>query len=298
MNFDFGQMMSQLMAFYAKTDKRMLAGGAVAIVALLGGLTYWGLSGSDAVDLSDVADGTCVAKTEVPVSDEDYIIGDKKAPITLVEYLSQTCSHCAEFRREEVPKIEAAYVKTGLVRIVFRELHRNNVDVAASVLGRCLGRDAFLPFTDMLLEHQQVWMMREDRDIIAGLKEMARRAGMSSDDFDTCLKKQELATQLAKASAQDAKDYCISGTPTLLLNGKKLEGMATSYEKLDAAIKDELKKLGLPVPASATPAPAEGTATPATATEGAAVPAAVGETAPDDAPAQPGAPAADTPPAP
>jgi len=140
--------------------------------------------------------------------------------------------------------------------------------------------------------------MREDRDIIAGLKEMARRAGMSSDDFDTCLKKQELATQLAKASAQDAKDYCISGTPTLLLNGKKLEGMATSYEKLDAAIKDELKKLGLPVPVSATPAPAEGAVTPATATEGAAVPAAEGETAPDDAPAQPVAPVADTPPAP
>ena len=294
MNFNFGQMMSKLLAFYAQTDKRILAGGAVAIVALLGGLTYWSLSGSDAVDLSDVADGTCVAKTEVPVSDEDYIIGDKKAPITLVEYLSQTCSHCAEFRREEVPKIEAAYVKTGLVRIVFRELHRNNVDLAASVLGRCLGRDAFLPFTDMLLEHQQVWMMREDRDVMVGLKEMARRAGMSSDDFNTCLKKQELATQLAKASAQDAKDYCISGTPTLLLNGKKLEGMATSFEKLDGAIKDELKKLGLPIPAPAIPAPAEGTATP----DGAADPAAVDETAPDDAPAQPSAPAADTPPAP
>lgn len=294
MNFNFGQMMSQISAFYAKTDKRVLAGGAVAVVALLGGLTYWGSSGSDAVDLSDVADGTCVAKTDVAVSDEDYIIGDKKAPITLVEYLSQTCSHCAEFRREEVPKIEAAYVKTGLVRIVFRELHRNNADLAASVIGRCLGRDAFLPFTDMLLEHQQVWMMREDQNVIAGLKEMARRAGMSSDDFDTCLKKQELATQLYKASTQGAKDYCISGTPTLLLNGKKLEGMATSYEKLDGAIKDELKKLGLPIPASATPAPAEGTATP----DGAAPPAAVGETAPADAPAQPSAPAADTPPAP
>ncbi len=171
-----------MLAFYAKADKRILVGSGIGVVALLGILIYWGFSGTGAVDLTDVADGTCVPKTEVTVSDEDYVIGDKKAPVTLVEYLSQTCSHCAEFRREEIPKIEETYVKTGLVRIVFRELHRNNVDVAASVLGRCLGRDAFLPFTDMLLAQQQVWMMREDQDIIAGLKDMARRAGMSSDD--------------------------------------------------------------------------------------------------------------------
>ena len=258
MKFDVRQTIAAVSGWLKASDKRLLAGGGVVIALLLGGGTYLALTGIEAPVDADVVDASCVPKETVTVSAEDYVIGDRKAPVTLVEYLSQTCSHCAEFRRIDIPKIEENFVKAGLVRIVFREMHRNNVDVAASVLGRCLGRDAFLPFTDMLLEQQQTWMMREDQDVVAGLKEMARRAGMSSEDFDTCLKKQDLATQLAKASNKAAKDYCITGTPTLLLNGKKIEGVGTAYDKLDEAIRAELKKAGIAAPAAkaASSAPA------------------------------------------
>ena len=279
--------MDNITAWIKKTDKRLLAGGGVALALLLGGGAYFFMT-QDKIEDTPVVEADCVPKTEVAVTDEDYIIGDKNAPVTLVEYLSQTCSHCAEFRQTEIPKIEEAYVKSGKVRIVFRELHRNNVDVAASVLGRCLGREGFLPFTDMLLENQQSWMMREDNNIVEGLREMARRAGMSSGDFDTCLKNQELAKKLAEKSQSDAKDYCITGTPTLLLNGKKLEGMSTAHEKLDAAIREELKKAGVEVPPAATEeAPAEGAAAPA---EGAPA-----EGADAAAPAEGAAPAAEAP---
>jgi protein-disulfide isomerase len=278
--------MDNISAWIKKTDKRLLAGGGVALALLLGGGAYFFMS-QNKVDETPVVEADCVPKAEVAISDDDYIIGDKNAPVTLVEYLSQTCSHCAEFRANEIPKIEESFVKTGKVRIVFRELHRNNIDVAASVLGRCLGRDGFLPFTDMLLANQQSWMMREDQNIVEGLREMARRAGMSSGDFETCLKNQDLAKKLAEKSQQDAKDYCITGTPTLLLNGKKLEGMNTAYEKLDASIREELKKAGIEAPpAAATETPAEGAAAPA---EGAPAEG----TAP--APAEGAAPAAEVP---
>lgn len=290
MNFGLDKLIASIKAFIAKTDQRVLIGGAVGVLALAGGLSYWLIRGADSTDTAEIIDASCVPLTNVTVTDDDYVIGDKNAPVTLVEYLSQTCSHCAEFRRDEIPKIEEAYVKTGKLRIVFREMHRNNIDVAASVLGRCLGRDAFLPFTDMLLEQQSVWMMRDDQDVIAGLKEMARRAGMSSGDFDECLKKQDLATSLAKASNKAAKDYCITGTPTLLLNGKKIEGLGISHEKLDASIREELKKAGVSVPEPKTETPASETAAPA---DGATAPPADGAAAtPEGAAAEPASPPA------
>jgi protein-disulfide isomerase len=292
------------MAWIQKTDKRVLAGGGLALLLLLGGGGYYAFT-SNKIDADDqkIAED-CVPSTSVDVKDTDFIIGDKNAPVTLVEYLSQTCSHCAEFRRTEIPKIEDTFVKTGKLRIVFREMHRNNVDVAASVLGRCLTREAFLPFTDMLLLEQQTWMMREDNDIVAGLREMARRAGMSSADFDTCLKKQDLATQLAKESNTAAKTYCITGTPTLLLQGKKIEGMGTALPDLDKSIRAELKAAGVaeppamvideaaaPAEGAAAPAagaatPAEGAAAPAAPAEGAATPAATPAAAPAPAAAE------------
>jgi len=292
-------LVQNIMAWIQKTDKRVLAGGGLALLLLLGGGYYF--LNSNKIDEADqkIADD-CVPSTSVEVKDTDYIIGEKTAPVTLVEYMSQTCSHCAEFRRTEIPKIEETFVKTGKLRIVIREMHRNNVDVAASVLGRCLAHDAFLPFTDMLLLEQQTWMMREDNDIVAGLREMARRAGMSSADFDTCLKKQDLAMELAKASNTAAHTYCITGTPTLLLNGKKIEGQGTGLKELDKSIRDELKKAGVAeppamvldeaaAPAEGAAAPAEGAAAPAAPADGAAAPAAE---APAATPAKAPAPAA------
>lgn len=269
-------LIANIMTWIRTADKRVLAGGGIALVVVLGGLGYFLLKNPAIEDAEEIT-ADCVPSETVTVSDEDHIIGDKNAPVTLVEYLSQTCSHCAEFRKEEIPKIEETFVKTGKLRIIFREMHRNNIDVAASVLGRCLGRAAYLPFTDMLLEQQQTWMMREDNDIVSGLREMARRAGMSSADFDACLKKQDLATELAKQSNKAAKTYCITGTPTLLLQGKKIEGLGTALDKLDVAIRAELKKAGISEPppiaseAAAPVAPVDGAAAPA---GGATAPAA------------------------
>lgn len=293
-----------------KIETPHLIAGGVAAVALLGGLGYWLMSesGSPTDQIAqDIQSGECKALETVTVSADDWTFGDASAPITLVEYASQTCSHCAEFSRDVWPKLKANYVTPGHVRFVFREFQRNRIDLAASVLGRCLGREAFIPFTEMLFENQMAWMAREDQDIVAGLREMSRRAGMSNEEFEACMKKEDEAKRLSDQRDKAMKDYCIDATPTLIMNGKKMAAEATTYEGLDAALRAELTKLGK------TPPPATGASTEppaaAPATEGAAPatlpadgaapatpPASAPVTPPPDTPAS-SEPATGTPPA-
>jgi protein-disulfide isomerase len=229
-----------------------IVGGFVLLLALAGGL-FW-LSGphdpahavetkvatKEAPAVAATPPAVCVPKGTFDVSAEDFAVGDAKAPITIVEFLSQTCAHCAAFHAEAFPKLNATYIKKGIVRLVVRDFQRNQVDMAASVVGRCLGRESFLKFTDSLLENQPTWLARPDQDIRAGLKDMAQRAGMSGEAFEVCLKQEAEAKRLLAISIQAQKDYCIEGTPTFLLNGKKLDEVGT-FEELDAYIQAEIK---------------------------------------------------------
>lgn len=288
-------LFASVSAWISKTDKRVLAGGGLAALLVVGGGAWYLLSSSPA-DIEATAEGgaseECVATKDVTLRPDDFVMGDKDAPVVLVEYLSQTCSHCAEYKATIIPKLEETFVKTGKVKIVFRELHRNPIDVAASVIGRCMGRDSFIPFTNMLLENQATWLGREDQNIQAGLKEMARRAGLQGEDFDACVndpKAKALGMKLAKRTLCDAENYEITGTPTLFLNGTKLQGAETAFESIDAKIRAELKKAGVAEPpAAATEAPAAGDAE-----------AAPAEAAPaTDATPAPASPAAAAPPTP
>lgn len=242
---------------FSKFNRTYLIAGGLATFFVLGGLSYWLLSG----ETEQVAGGSCKPIETVAVTDDDFTMGDAKAPITLVEYASQTCGACASFNRDAFPKIEETYIKTGLVRFVFRDFQRNRVDLAASVLGRCLGRDAFTPFTDLLFANQDTWMHREDQDAVAGLKEMTRRAGMTNEEFDACMKNEDQAKRLVEARNKAEKDYCLEGTPTFLLNGKKINLKGSPLESLDKHLREEMKTLGLEAPAAA-PEPAAPATTP------------------------------------
>lgn len=243
-----------------------IVGGLVLLLALAGGL-FW-LSGPSTPP--QAAEGkvatkeappaaaatqpaACVEKGTFEVEADDFVVGDAKAPITLVEFFSQTCSHCAAFRTETFPKLYETYIKKGVVRLVLRDFQRNQVDIAASVVGRCLGREGFVKFTDTLLERQAEWLERPDQDIRLGLKEMAKSAGLADKDFEACMKQEDQAKQLLAKSIKAQKDYCIEGTPTLLLNGKKIEN-ATTFDELDAYVQAEIKaNAPAAAPTKATP---------------------------------------------
>lgn len=275
-----------------KVDTRYLIAGGVGLLAVLGGLAYWIWGGGAGSPTQTASSGECVPKETYEVTAADYTLGKADAPITIIEYASMTCIHCARFSREVFPQLKANYIDKGHVRYVFREFPLDQVALTASVVGRCLQRDAYLPYVELMYHDLETWARQED--LRGAIKEMARRAGMSGDDFEKCLSTEEDAKKVVEAQAKANKDYCISGTPTFLMNGKKLASGEIPWTELDEKLRAALKEKGVVIPAAETEAapaaPADGAAAPAGET-----PAAPAEGAAPAAPAEGAAPAATTP---
>lgn len=263
-----------------KVDQRyVMAGAAAILIVLVGGIGYWASSGTATKTTAGYtpADAECKAKDTFNITAEDYTLGKPDAPVLMVEYASMTCPHCARFSREVFPLIKQHYIDTGYVRYVFREFPLDRVALTVSVAGRCLPRESYIPFIELMYNELETWAQQED--LRASIKEMARRAGMSGDDFEKCLSSDADAKKIVEHQEQAVKDYCIGGTPTFFVQGKQLGNGEVPFAEFDTKLREELKKKGVTVPPAATPAegaPAEGTATPAEGTP----PAATEGTAP------------------
>jgi protein-disulfide isomerase len=281
-----------------KVDTPYLIAGAVGLLAILGGLAFWIWGGSvdPTAPTQTTANGECVPKETFEVAATDYVLGKADAPLTIIEYASMTCIHCARFSRDVYPTLKAEYIDKGYVRYVFREFPLDEVALTASVVGRCLARDQYLSYVELMYHDLETWAQPADNDLRGSIKEMARRAGMSGDDFEKCLSTEEDAKKVVAIRTKANADYCISGTPYFLLDGKKLASGEIPWSELDEKLRAALKAKGVDVPAKA---PAEGAAPPATPADGAAPPAeGTTPAAPADgaAPA-PASDAATTPPA-
>jgi protein-disulfide isomerase len=243
-------------------DLPYFAGGLVGTLLILGGLGYWlwGTGGS-----TTIAGGRCTPKDTFTVAADEFTRGDAKAPITIIEYASMTCPHCARFNNDVLPHLEADYIDKGYVRYVFRDFPLDMVAMTVSVVGRCLPHDQYLPFVALMYQTQQQWLaVQNGEELRASIKEMARRAGLSGDAFEACLTKSDKDVKTINAiQQQGVNDYCINGTPTLFMNNKPLASGEISYKDLDKKVRDELKRLGktAPPPSAAATAP-EPTATP------------------------------------
>jgi protein-disulfide isomerase len=245
-------------------DLPYFAGGLAGTLVVLGAIGYW-VWGTENSTL--IAGGSCTPKETFTVAADDFVKGDPKAPITIIEYASMTCPHCARFNNTVLPQLEADYIDKGHVRYVFREFPLDSVAMSISVIGRCLGRDAYLPFVGMMFQTQQQWGMASSADQLRSqIKDMARRAGMSGDAFEQCLVSSEPDAKKINAIQKVAvEDYCIAGVPTFLMNGKTMASGEIPYSELDQKIRAELTRLGKPLPPPSvpiTPAPTEGAAPP------------------------------------
>jgi protein-disulfide isomerase len=216
----------------------------------------------------------CTPIGKFEIGPRDIVMGSNDAPITIIEYASMTCPHCAHVHETVLPLVKQNYVDKGLVRFVFREFPLDQVALAASVLTRCVSKDVYHPFLATLFAQQRNWSSSED--IRGALKEISARAGMNDAAFEACLQNKAEAEAVIKTRDEGLKNYCIGGTPTTILNGRVLSTPdAVDYARLDAVLRTELQKLGK-LPEGMTPAPG---AAPA--------PAAPAAPAPDAAPATP-----------
>jgi protein-disulfide isomerase len=175
-----------------------------------------------------------------PVSLPDMAVGTAKAPVTIVEYASMTCPHCAAFEQNVFPMLKSKYMDTGKVRFIFREFPLDIKAAAASMLARCIaGDDAGKFFTAIdLLFKQQDELMEHTTDT---LKRIGAQGGMDEAAVEACEKNQALLDKLKDDQAFAYETLKVDATPTFFVNGERLRG-AMSFEELEERIKPLLKK--------------------------------------------------------
>jgi protein-disulfide isomerase len=180
---------------------------------------------------------TDVAK---PVSLPDMAIGPANASVTITEFASMTCPHCAAFNEAVFPKIKSEYIDTGKIRYVFREFPLDIKAAAGSMLSRCIAKDdagKYFAVTDMLFRQQNDWVMKNTTET---LTRIGKQAGLSQQAIEDCLKDQALLDKIAADQKYASDVLKVDSTPTFFINGEKIKG-ETSFEEFDKRIKSLLK---------------------------------------------------------
>ncbi len=166
------------------------------------------------------------------VLDSDRLLGKPDAPITIIEYASMTCPHCASFHRETLPTIKKNWIDTGKARLVYRDYPLDGLALRAATLAGCVEGDAYFAFVDALFSGQQIWARAGDP--MAALSQIARLAGMDQKTFESCISNNNEMDRILKQQADASKAFDIRSTPSFLINGEKVTGgrSAEEFEKL------------------------------------------------------------------
>jgi len=146
----------------------------------------------------------------------ERILGKADAPITVEEYVSLTCSHCAEFYNTTLPELEKKYVETGKVRFILRDFPLDGVALKASALARCMPEDEFYPFVKVLYKNQAAWAFIQEPEKV--LIQYAKLGGLSEDRAKACLADTDMQDALAAGRADASKNLDIQATPTFVIN--------------------------------------------------------------------------------
>ncbi len=154
----------------------------------------------------------------------DIWLGSKDAPVTMIEYASMTCTHCAAFHAETYPTLKSKYIDTGKVRFTMREFPLDPLATAGFMLARCAGPKRY-PIIDLLFAQQKNWAF-VDKPVEA-LAATVKQAGISQADFETCLKDQKLYDDINGLRDAAGKAYSVDATPTFFINGVKHSGEIT-----------------------------------------------------------------------
>ena len=154
----------------------------------------------------------------------DIALGAEDAPLTIVEYASFTCGHCANFHQENWPKLKAEYVDTGKVKFIQRDVYFDQPGLWAGVLARCGGDDKYYAVSDMLFDEQQEWLAGgTGEEIAANLRKIGLKAGMTEEQMTACWEDTAKAEQLIATFQQNASADEIEATPTFIIGGEKVQ---------------------------------------------------------------------------
>lgn len=201
-----------------------LAGAAAAGLALAGNASAQSRSAEATVDAAKVAE---------PGKLKDMVYGKADAPVTIVEYASLTCSHCADFAVNTFPKIKEKYIDTGKAKLIFREFPFDPRATAAFMLARCAPEDRYFPMVEVFFKQQQQWAGAADGE--AALLQIAKLAGFTQESFKACLTNQQVLDDVRSTMERGSTEFGVNATPTFFINGQKYAG-ALSVDEMSAII--------------------------------------------------------------
>lgn len=205
----------------------IVAGGAVAVAAIVAGV-YLGTR-SPAPGSAPVAVTSSARAALEAVQPNDHVLGDPKAPITLIEYASLTCSHCAHFHMQILPEIKKKWIDSGKVKLVYRDFPLDEVAARAAQIAECAGKDRYFAVLDVIFRSQPQWAASSDP--LAELSKSLRITGMSESDIKACLANDAMSKAVI-GDYQSGEALGVSSTPTLFINGQLYRG-ARSVDELD-----------------------------------------------------------------
>ncbi|HKS88184.1 MAG TPA: DsbA family protein [Stellaceae bacterium] len=163
-------------------------------------------------------------KLLAPMKD-DRILGKPDAPITIIEYASLSCPHCAHFEDEVLPALKKKWIDTGKAKLVFRDFPLDAPALRAAMVARCAPPDRFFPLINTFFKSQEKWVLAKDQD--AELEKWARVQGVTDKEFDACMHNKKIEDQVAQSRLTAAQQLGVDATPTFFVNGKKFEGAPT-----------------------------------------------------------------------
>jgi protein-disulfide isomerase len=212
------------------TRRKLLVGASsIAIVLAVGGIEAIQPAAAQSVAAADLL---------VPPPLGDRALGKDDAPVTIVEYASMTCPHCAHFHETTYPELKKRYIETGKVRFIFREFPLDPLAAGASMLARCADKDKFYPLIETLFQQQRQWAVEKP---IPKLLALAKQAGMSEQTFNACLSDQKMLDAMQEEQKRATEKFGVNSTPTLFVNGKKVVG-GISIEDMSKTIDALLPK--------------------------------------------------------
>lgn len=198
------------------------------------------LAGLSPLRLISEAFAQSAADVAKPVSLPDMALGPQDAAVTVTEFASMTCPHCAAFNEQVFPKIKSEYIDTGKVRYIFREFPLDIKAAAGSMLSRCIANGdgpKYFAVTDMLFRSQNDWVPKNTTET---LTRIGKQAGMSAQQVEACLKDQALLDKIAADQKYASEVLKVDSTPTFFINGEKIKGEA-SFEEFAKKINPLLK---------------------------------------------------------
>ena len=213
--------------------------GVVAAVAVVGYALYENFGQPVAATASAPAPSNTPAASRPPATSipafagdrlsfviklDDMVLGSADAKVTMVEYASLTCSHCASFHINTLPALKSEYIDKGLVKLVYRDFPLDGLALRASMMAQCAGPDRYFGYLELLFGRQVQWASAKDP--LEGLATIGRIGGMTDDAFKTCLTDKSVEQKVLSSALEGDGTYAVRATPTIFIDGLRYSGMS------------------------------------------------------------------------